>query len=63
MDMLPNCTKDACNCFYKSSTKKQFYDAIDLCTRGRSCIRVLSLVQEESSEFYQWVRNHTDKIR
>jgi len=62
MDMLPNCTKDACNGFNKSATRKQFYDAIERCTRRRSCIRVLSLVQE-SSEFYLWVRNHKDKIR
>jgi len=27
MDMLPNCTNDACNGFHKSATKKQFYDA------------------------------------
>jgi len=61
MDMLPNCTKDACNGFHKSAKKKQFYDATDRCTWGRFFL-VFSLAQE-SSEFYQWVRNHKDKIR
>jgi len=28
MDMLPICTKDACNGFHKSATTKQFYDEI-----------------------------------
>jgi len=28
MDMLPNCTKDACYGFHKSATKKQFYDEV-----------------------------------
>jgi len=37
MDMLPNCTKDACTGFHKSATKKQFYDTIDCCTWGCSC--------------------------
>jgi len=26
MDMISNCTKDACNGFHKSAMKKQFYD-------------------------------------